>query len=68
MEDKALGGIVDVVHDDDDERRHRQQQLRAPTARTGGAKSISKTRHFSSLREKVKTCFYLVEMNAQWFW
>ncbi len=41
-------------------RQHRQQQLPAPTARDRrGAKSLSKTRHFSSLSEKVKTCFYL---------
>ena len=48
-------------------RHNRQLQLRAPTARTGGDKSISKTRHFSSFDEKVKTCFYLVEIKAQWF-
>ena len=64
------GGSRFVVLEENNERHHRQKQLRAPTAQTGREEetiSESKTRHFSSFDEKVKTCFSFVEKSAQWF-
>ena len=65
------GGVVCCVHEDNNEttpptnsncqrRLHEQEERR---------KLFQSPRHvtFSSFEGKVKTCFYFVEMSAQWF-